>query len=210
MWFYGQLVCTLWCIFLHRNEVIFNRQRANPTKVLLQQKSLFHWIDITANKKGNHRNCRKPSSLSQAASPDPTHPPSSHHEGIGSENPFKVWQLFIEVKRIKGKEWFGASSVLRSPSEFGHIMCKSIQAANMKQAKVLFLQEVIVRAKEFDVKHIQCRDHKRDKENYFRKFTPICWEYIQPLLILFCSLRLYRLLSPKNGVHYAKKWGRWH
>ena len=44
LWFYGQFVCILWCIWIHRNDIVFNNQSPYPTKVLFHQKALFHWI----------------------------------------------------------------------------------------------------------------------------------------------------------------------
>ena len=41
LWFYGHFVCTLWCIWLHRSETIFNNQRTDPTKVIFHQKAIF-------------------------------------------------------------------------------------------------------------------------------------------------------------------------
>ena len=70
LWFYGQLVCTLWCTWLYRNEVIFNGQSANPTKVLMHQKSLLHWIGRAIKEKKHYQNCQRQLSSIQA-SPNP-------------------------------------------------------------------------------------------------------------------------------------------
>ena len=44
LWFYGQLVCNLWCILIHRNEVIFNNKRHDPVKIISHQNFLLQWI----------------------------------------------------------------------------------------------------------------------------------------------------------------------
>ena len=38
LWFYGQFVCTLWSLWIHRNEVIFKHQNPNPTRVIHHQR----------------------------------------------------------------------------------------------------------------------------------------------------------------------------
>ena len=43
-WFYAQFVCTLWCLWIHRNEVIFKNQSPNPTRVILHQRVLLRGI----------------------------------------------------------------------------------------------------------------------------------------------------------------------
>ena len=42
LWFYGQFVCN--CIWLHRNHIIFNNQKSDPTKVIFHQKALLQRI----------------------------------------------------------------------------------------------------------------------------------------------------------------------
>ena len=54
LWFYCQFICTIWCIWMHRSEVIFKNQSLNSKKVIFHQKSICHWI-AHANR-GNHRN----------------------------------------------------------------------------------------------------------------------------------------------------------
>ena len=34
LWFYGQFVCTLWSLWIHKNKVIFQEQTPNPIGVI--------------------------------------------------------------------------------------------------------------------------------------------------------------------------------
>ena len=51
LWFYGQFVCNLWCIWIHKNEVVFKNQQSNPLKVLFHQKAILKGIALTNQEK---------------------------------------------------------------------------------------------------------------------------------------------------------------
>ena len=44
VWFYGRIVTTLWSLWIRRNECIFKGTKANPIKVIFNQKIYYHWI----------------------------------------------------------------------------------------------------------------------------------------------------------------------
>ena len=92
------------------------------------------------------------------------------------------------------KQWINLSlgqvHWLEAPSSFSVISCRSFIAGSLKQARILILREVFLRAKEFDISHIHCRDQKKTWENLFRNSTPIKWE-IFPAYADFVSLFVY-------------------
>ena len=69
--------------------------------------------------------------------------------------------LYIETKKIEGKTWYGASAIIRSPTRFCIITCRSLDVGNKNHAQIIILREVVLRMKEFDVKTILCKDQKK-------------------------------------------------
>ena len=44
LWFYGQFIGTFWCLWNHKNKVIFKNHSSNPVEIIKQQKCQIKWI----------------------------------------------------------------------------------------------------------------------------------------------------------------------
>ena len=156
LWFYDQFVCSLWCIWIHMNYVIFNYQKPDPSKVLFHQiqKVLLQWIAyanqektrIQFNKQRMHSHQSHLQNQVQRQPCPSTGPVETHN--VGS------WRLFIKVRKIRGMNWYGTSSLIRSPTRFSIVCCKSLTAPDKRPARVIILGEALLRVREFDVKSI--------------------------------------------------------
>ena len=114
-WFYGQFVCTLWCICLHKNESIFNNRTPNPSKVLFHQKSMFLWLNkATKERTQDHINSEVHIHKQSQCRNNTNHQHPSIERAY-AHNHSEVW-MFIKVKKIKEKDWFGASALIRGPT----------------------------------------------------------------------------------------------
>ena len=67
----------------------------------------------------------------------------------------------MDIRKLRDKEWYGASSMLRNPSRFSIVLCKSFVISSHRHAYIILLRETLLRSKEFDVKHIVGMDHKK-------------------------------------------------
>ena len=60
--------------------------------------------------------------------------PSAQYDGTRHMDTSDTWRLFIEVRIMRDKNWFGANAMMRSFSGFSIIICKSLTAGKRKQA----------------------------------------------------------------------------
>ena len=51
---------------------------------------------------------------------------------INAPNATDIWTMFIETKKIEGKTWYEASAIIRSPTGFCIIICRSLDVENKK------------------------------------------------------------------------------
>ena len=70
----------------------------------------------------------------------------------------RTWGQFIEVKKLKNKDWYGTSELIRSPAGFSIVCCKSLKVPNKRHAQIIILRGALGRVKEFDVECIMCWD----------------------------------------------------
>ncbi|XVF56453.1 hypothetical protein PTKIN_Ptkin06aG0121800 [Pterospermum kingtungense] len=49
LWFYGQFLCTMWCIWLRRNDKVFRNTTPDPNSIIRHQKILFCRIAMALN-----------------------------------------------------------------------------------------------------------------------------------------------------------------
>ena len=129
-WFYGQFICYLWCIWLHRNDIVFKSQKPNPSRVIQHQKALFQWIYQTFQKQSqllvcssnNNTNQGKSRCHDSAISKQRQNPPNIfnlHPIGNG------IWSLFLDIRKPCMKDWYGACAIARSSNGFCVVTCKS-------------------------------------------------------------------------------------
>ena len=101
IWFYSQLVCNLWCIWIHRNEVIFNNKSPDPKKIISNQNFLLQWIS-----KANQESTQK-QNLWPLRCKHPTKEQSTNirlknfYEELPGDDNKEIWLMFIETRKVK-------------------------------------------------------------------------------------------------------------
>ena len=83
--------------------------------------------------------------------------------------------------------WYGSSSLIKSPSGFSVVICRSLRAGNQRHAQIIILREALLRIKEFGVKFIRCRVYKKKWRKPFQPSTTVNWE-IYPVFADIISL----------------------
>ena len=132
LWFYEQFVCILWCIWLYRNEVVFNNQNLKPLKVIIHQKALLQWIAQANHEKSKTMSILRQGNRGQTQAPilpQSQLPLVDRTRGTHSTG---TWMLFIEVKKLNCRSWYGASSILRSPKGFNVSIYRSLEVRNKR------------------------------------------------------------------------------
>ena len=54
-------------------------------------------------------------------------------------------------QKLNDMRWYGASSLIRSPTSFSVFICKSFSIGNQRHAQILIFRETLLRIKEFEV-----------------------------------------------------------
>ena len=207
-WFYGQLVCNLWCISIHRNEVIFNNKSPDPRKIISHQNFLLQWI-----LKVNHENTQKqnfwPLRYNHSTNEQSTNTRlGTIYEDVSRNHDKDIWLMFIEIRKVKGINWYGLCAFIRNPKGFCIIINISLYVDSQRHVELIILCEALVHLKEFGVSKIICKDPK----NRWRKLLTLIlmWigKYFLPLLTLSHFHHPCRLCLVKIGILLLEKFRR--
>ena len=172
-WFYGQFVSTLWCLWIHKNECIFNNISSNPIKVIFYQKAIYQWIYQASQEQAHDLSINNTNIQRQRQNQyqfQNIHPYNGNNL-VYSDH----WLLFIDIRKKMGKNWFDSSSIIKSPSGFSITLCKSFTIESKRHAKLLILRKVLLRIQEFQVARICCRDHKEEWQKLWNPSTIVNW-----------------------------------
>ena len=144
-WFYGQLVYTLWFLWLHRNKVIFHKHEPNPQEVIQQQKILMRWTNtvLQENQSNSGMTNHKDQSLNIIFVPTNIGIPIEHS-----------WFLFITIRKRKNVSWYGSNAIIWSNEGDCITLCRSYEAGSKLHSQLLVLREVLLHLKERKIKHI--------------------------------------------------------
>ena len=101
--------------------------------------------------------------------------------------------LFIEVRKLKDREWYRSSSFFKSPNGFSIVTCRSLNIKGQKHAQVIILRETLLRIREFDITHIICMDDKKKWRKFFDPSTTVNWNIylvFSNIIFLFSHLQV--------------------
>ena len=196
-WFYGQLVCNLWCIWIHRNEVIFNNQSPDPKKVISNQNFLLHWISRANQENTQKQNlwslkCKNPSKEQST-----NIGPKNFYEEFSDDDNEGIGLMIIETSKVN--DWYDTCAFFRNPEGPCIIINRSIQVNSQRHADLIILREAFVHLKEFGVRKIICSDPKNRWKKLFDSNTNVNWK-------IFPAFADIISLSSSMQVAFSQDW----
>ena len=104
LWFYGQFVFTLWCLWNHKNKVIFQNQSPNPQNVIQQQRNQMRWMASAVQEIPSN----------QAAVVIQPQIVNNQESSLNTSHSFgDTWTLFLDVRKNRNVQWYGTSALIR-------------------------------------------------------------------------------------------------
>ena len=134
LWFYGQFVCTLWSLWLHRNKVLFKKQSLNPIGIIHHQKHQVRWIYEAFQSQTGNTPCRS------------RHQNITNIErssAIPNQNSIS-WIMFLKVVKNKGTNQCDTYAFIRGPERSSIIINRSYTTSNKRHAQLLILREALI------------------------------------------------------------------